>query len=149
MKYRAVICACVALTVLGQPAAAATPIGAQRLDESATASQPAVRIDPPDPQPVVILTTEEIIRDVWSGEPQFIINKAVRTAKRESGPNLKINAQNYCCAGIFQIYFSVHRAMLRDFGVFKNTDLYDPRVNATVALALFHEVGWQPWNGGA
>lgn len=149
MKIRAAICACVALTVVTQPAAAATPIGAQRLDESATASQPAVRLNPPDPQPVVEMTTEEIIRDVWAGEPQFIIEKAVRTAKRESGPNLKVNAQNYCCAGIFQIYFRVHRDWLRDYGVFKNTDLYDPRVNATVALALFHEVKWQPWAGGA
>lgn len=112
----------------------------------ATASAPAVRLNPPPPR---VLSTEEIIREVWAGEVQYVIDKAVRTAKRESGPNLKVDAENYCCYGIFQIYLKVHRDWLADYGVFSKYDLFDPRTNATVALALYHMDKWRPWNGGA
>jgi peptidoglycan hydrolase-like protein with peptidoglycan-binding domain len=133
------------------PDGVAGPLTVARLEAAASTAglAPAVRVDPPDPQPVVVMTTEEIIRDVWAGESQFDIEKAVRTAKRESGPNLKVDAANFCCYGIFQIYFRAHRAWLVNYGVFQPSDLFDPRVNATVALALFHTSGWIPWNGGA
>jgi hypothetical protein len=110
----------------------------------ANVNAPAVRVNPPAPQPSC--DTECIIREVW---PDDLEDKAVRTAKRESGPNLLVTAHNACCYGNFQIYFQAHRAMLADFGVHQPSDLYDPRVNATVAYALYQQVGWQPWNGGA
>jgi hypothetical protein len=110
------------------------------LNAGATASAPATRLNPP----VAPATdTESIIREVW---PDNLEDEAVRIAKRESGPHLKVDAANACCYGIFQIHFRAHRAWLADFGVAKPSDLFDPRVNATVALALYNEVGWSPWN---
>lgn len=112
----------------------------------------AVRLDPPlapavgDPGPsdgdVV-----SIIRDVWSGEPADVVDKAVRTAWRES--NWVPTVRNFCCFGLFQIYYSQHRAWLGDYGVNQASDLFDPRTNATVALALYQAAGWGPWAGGA
>lgn len=107
----------------------------------ATASAPAVRLLPP--VPIVEPTVEEIIRDVW---PDELEDRAVRIAWRES--RFMPSAHNACCFGIFQVYFSMHRAWLADFGVYQPSDLYDPRVNATVALALYEAAGWSPWSQG-
>ena len=117
------------------------------LNLSAQPTVPAVRLNPPAPAPEPVVgndpaSTEQIIREVW---PDNIEDWAVRIAKRESGPNLKVDAANYCCYGIFQIYYSVHRAWLADYGVNQPSDLFDPRVNATVALALYGQVGCRPW----
>lgn len=117
------------------------------LDLSAQATVPAVRLNPPAPAPEPAVgndpsSTEQIIREVW---PDDLEDWAVRIAKRESGPNLKVDAANACCYGIFQVYFLVHRAWLADYGVNQPSDLFDPRVNATVALALYQQVGCRPW----
>lgn len=130
-------------------------VGIQTLDSlglSATASLPAVRVNPPAPQPIAepVGDTESIIRAVW---PDELEDKAVRIAKRESGPDLVVTAHNSCCFGLFQVYFRVHRAWLADYGVFQPSDLYDPFVNATVAYVLYQRAlaaygnGWQPWGG--
>lgn len=117
-----------------------------------SASAPAVRLNPPL-APVLGDSgrsggnVEQIIRDVWGGEPQWVIDKAVRTAWRES--NHVPTVRNYCCFGLFQIYYSQHRAWLGDYGVNQASDLFDPYTNATVALALYHSSGWGPWAGGA
>lgn len=109
---------------------------------------------PPTPDPTADDTpiwspapsdTESIIRDVWSGETADIQDWAVKIAHRESGPNLLVTAHNACCYGIFQIHFRAHRVWLANFGVNQPSDLYDPRVAATVALALFHEARNGPW----
>jgi len=108
-----------------------------RLDEAATAYAPAVRIDPPAPPPCDV---ECIIRDVW---PDQLEDRALRIAWRES--RFVPTARNACCYGLFQIYFTVHRAWLADYGVTSPADLYDPRTNATVAYALYQKAGWAPW----
>lgn len=110
-------------------------------DVPAVVSSPAP-MSAPTPPPSHPESTEAIIRDVW---PDNLEDEAVRIAKRESGPNLKVNAANYCCYGNFQIYFAVHRAWLADYGVNQPSDLFDPRTNATVALALYNTSGWGPW----
>jgi hypothetical protein len=125
-------------------------VGPQTIHSLLTAAEatpaPAHRVDPPAPPPEA-RSVEQIIRDVW---PDNLEDKAVRTAMRESGPNLKVDAANACCYGLFQIYWSVHRRWLAaDFGVQKPSDLFDPEVNARAAYALYQQVGWQPWNGGA
>jgi hypothetical protein len=103
----------------------------------ATASAPATRLNPPAPADCDV---ECIIRDVW---PDDLENEAVRIATRES--RLVPTAANACCHGIFQIHFRAHRAWLGQFGVTQPSDLYDPRTNAIVALALYNEAGWSPW----
>lgn len=85
----------------------------------------------------------QIIRDVW---PDDLEDKAIAIATRES--NLVPAVRNYCCFGLFQIYFSVHNGWLAQIGVTEATQLYDPLVNANAALALyFRSGGWGPWGG--
>lgn len=88
-------------------------------------------------------SVEAIIRDVW---PDDLEDWAVRIATRES--RLVPTVRNYCCYGLFQIYYSVHRGWLSNYGVNSPSDLYDPRVNATVALALYQQTGPSPWSLG-
>ena len=54
--------------------------------------------------------------------------------------------RTYCCFGVFQIYFAVHRGWLAGVGVTAPAQLYDPRVNATAAYTLYLRAGgWGPW----
>ena len=82
----------------------------------------------------------QIIRDVW---PDDLEDEAIRIATRES--NLIPTVRNYCCYGLFQIYYTAHRSWLAGIGVTSAAQLYDPRINATAALALYHNSGWGPW----
>jgi hypothetical protein len=104
-------------------------------------------------QPVIVIpdTTYKrkdivaIIREIWPDEYE---ENALFVAKRESklNPNV-VGGANDCCIGLFQIYFSVHRAWLSNIGVTEPAQLLDPRVNAEAALALFKRNGnsWKPW----
>ncbi len=82
----------------------------------------------------------QIIRDVW---PDDLEDEAIRIATRES--NLIPTVKNYCCYGLFQIYYTAHRTWLASIGITSAAQLYDPRVNATAALALYNKSGWAPW----
>jgi LysM repeat protein len=82
----------------------------------------------------------QIIRDVW---PDDLEDEAIRIATRES--NLIPTVKNYCCYGLFQIYYNVHRTWLATLGITSAAQLFDPRVNATAALALYNRSGWAPW----
>lgn len=44
---------------------------------------------------------------------------------------------NFCCHGLWQIYFDVHKGWLKQFGVTKKEDLHDPMANARAAKYLF------------
>ena len=71
-------------------------------------------------------------------------DEAIRIAIRES--NLKPAARNYCCIGLFQIYFNVHKRWLATIGVTNANQLTDPRVNAYAAVTLWNRAGsWAPW----
>ena len=84
---------------------------------------------------------EAIIRQVW---PDDLEDEAVRIATRES--NLVPTAKNFCCYGLFQIYFSVHKTWLASLGVTQASQLFDPRTNAYVAYAMYLKAGgWGPW----
>ncbi len=98
----------------------------------------------PAPPPVVYTKAQviQIIRDVW---PDNLEDEAIRIATRES--NLVPTAKNYCCYGLFQIYFSVHKSWLAQMGVTSASQLADPRVNALAALVLYNRAGsFAPWN---
>jgi len=110
------------------------------LNTAATATVPAVRLNPPAPPAEPVGDVESIIRSVW---PDDLEDWAVRIATRES--RLVPTAANACCYGLFQIHFRAHRAWLGDYGVNQPSDLFDPRTNATVALALYQETGPGPW----
>jgi hypothetical protein len=82
----------------------------------------------------------QIIRDVW---PDDLEDEAIRIATRES--NLIPTVRNACCYGLFQLFYSAHKSWLAGIGVTSPAQLYDPRVNATAALALYNISGWAPW----
>lgn len=86
---------------------------------------------------------EAIIRSVW---PDDLEDKALAIAWRES--NHQPRERNFCCYGLFQIYFEVHKKWLADLGVNSAEDLYDPTTNAYAALVLYQRSGgWGPWGG--
>ncbi len=86
---------------------------------------------------------EAIIRAVW---PDELEDKALVVANRES--TLQPNVRNYCCFGLFQIYYETHKKWLADLGVQSAEDLYDPQVNAYAAYVLYQRAGgWGPWGG--
>jgi hypothetical protein len=86
---------------------------------------------------------EAIIRQVW---PDDLEDKAIEIAIRES--KLKPTARNWCCSGLFQIYYGVHSKWLKDIGVTSADQLLDPNVNTAAAYALYQRAGsWKPWGG--
>ena len=97
--------------------------------------------------PSTLASPEEVqrlIREIWPAE---LHEKALQVAWRES--NYRANAYNgWCCYGVFQIYWTVHRSWLDDFGINSTADLYDARKNITAAYALYQRAGgWGPWGG--
>jgi LysM domain len=85
---------------------------------------------------------QAIIREVW---PDDLEEQALRVAERES--KFDVTAKNYCCYGLFQIYWSLHRGWLDDLGITSAEQLFDARLNATAALNLYiREGGWGPWS---
>lgn len=84
---------------------------------------------------------EAIIRSVW---PDDLEEEALRIARRES--NLKNNAKNSCCYGLFQINWSAHKSWLAGIGVTSASQLLDPNVNAAAAYTLYQRSGsFRPW----
>ncbi len=82
-----------------------------------------------------------IIRSVW---PDSLEDEAIRIATRES--NLIPTAKNFCCIGLFQIYWNVHRSWLSAAGITSSAMLKDPRVNAYAAYLMYQRSGgWRPW----
>ena len=118
-------------TASPEPAATATTAPAT---PSTLAPQPAyVRVDEQ--------TAQAIIREVW---PDDLEERALTVAFRES--RYDVTARNYCCYGLFQIYWSVHRDWLDDLGITSPEHLFDARLNATAALELYtRSGGWGPW----
>jgi hypothetical protein len=83
---------------------------------------------------------EAIIRSVFPAEEA---DEAVRIARRES--NLVPTVRNWCCYGLFQIYFKMNQKTLAPIGITSAEQLYDPVLNAQAAYAIFQRSGWAPW----
>ena len=97
---------------------------------------------PPAPSPSAA-AVKQIIRNVW---PDELEEKALAIAWRES--NYVATAKNYCCLGLFQIYYSVHKSWLSAMGVTSANQLFDAETNARAAYALYQRAGgWGPWGG--
>jgi hypothetical protein len=104
------------------------------------------------PSPIVVpkTTTKRneviaIIREIWPDEYE---ENALFLAQRESNmlPNV-IGGTKNCCIGLFQIYYSVHKAWLVDIGITESSQLLDARLNTLAAFTLFRRNGksWKPW----
>lgn len=125
-----------AALLLAAPADAVNvPPAMLRIEQPATVYAPAVRVDPPAPCDV-----ECIIASVF---PPDLAPRALRIAWRES--RWVPSARNACCHGLFQIH-RMHLAWLcPELGICAVADLYDPRLNAEAAYALYLRDGWNPW----
>ena len=100
----------------------------------ATTQPPAT--SPPGPEGI-----KQIIRNAW---PDDLEARALEIAYRES--RYVPTAKNFCCYGIFQIYWNVHKSWLADIGITNDQQLYDPATNARAAYALYQRAGgWGPW----
>jgi hypothetical protein len=107
--------------------------------EPPATTEASTTVPPAPPAPAEI---EQIIRAAW---PDDLEEQALRIAWRES--NFNPRAQNFCCSGLFQIYYDVHAGWLADIGVHSVEDLYDPHLNAAAAYALYQRSGgWGPWS---
>jgi hypothetical protein len=115
------------------PATTAPPPTTAPTTRAAPAAPPANRYSKAD--------VEAIIREIW---PADLADEAVRIAKRES--NLVPTVRNWCCFGLFQIYYEMNQKTLSGLGISSAEQLYDPRVNATAAYAMYQRVGWAPWS---
>ncbi len=82
----------------------------------------------------------QIIRDIW---PDNLEDKAIAIATRES--NLTPAVRNYCCFGLFQIYYKVHKSWLATIGITSAEQLYDPKINTYAAYVMYQRSGWGPW----
>ena len=128
------------------PPATTAPATTQPKPTPTQPAPPPGTTSPPVTQPPAPANTytraqaAQIIRDVW---PDDLEDEAIRIATRES--NLSPTVRNSCCYGLFQIYYAAHRTWLAGMGITSAAQLYDPRVNATAALALYNISGWAPW----
>jgi hypothetical protein len=100
-----------------------------------------------EPVPVAIVAAkftptevEQIIRDAW---PDDLEDRAIAIARRES--NLAPRAANFCCYGLFQIYYRWHKSWLTSIGITRARQLLDPKLNALAAYKLYQRNGWGPW----
>ncbi len=113
-----------------------------------TTTVKATKTTRPPPTPTIYPPTrtytaaevEAIIREIW---PDELEEEALRIAYRESHFNPR--AQNYCCYGLFQIYYNVHKLWLAEMGVTSGEQLLDPVVAAKAGLKLYQRNGWGPW----
>lgn len=107
-----------------------------------TTTQPKPTTTVPRQNTYTRAEVQQIIREVWPDDQE---DKAIAIAWRES--NWVPTVRNYCCIGLFQIYWNVHKSWLIPLGVKSSDMLFDPRINATAALALYQRAGgWAPWN---
>lgn len=107
-----------------------------------TTTQPPATV-PPAKQNWTQAEVIAIIRQVW---PDDLEDKAIAIAWRES--NHKPGVRNYCCFGLFQIYWNVHKGWLASMGITSAEQLYHPQANAYAALVLYNRAGgWGPWGG--
>lgn len=94
-----------------------------------------------------IIKSVDASERITTGPEQYIIDKihavfgkdgetAVKVARAESG--LRYNAQNACCAGLFQIH-RIHKAK------YEGENIYDVDTNIRVAYEIFKAQGWGPW----
>ena len=125
---------------------ATAPAGSGASTRPATTAAPTTTpttTSPPRPAAVPQSEAAAIIREVW---PDELEERALEIAWRES--NHRSNVNNFCCYGLFQVYYSVHRSWLASLGIDSAQDLFDPRANAIAAYGLYQRAGgWGPWGG--
>ena len=91
-----------------------------------------------------VAEVKDVIRSIF---PESEWDTAFTIADRES--HFVPTAYNgWCCHGVFQIYWNVHKSWLDDLGITSSSDLYDPLLNVKAAYAIWQRAGnsWSPWS---
>lgn len=123
--------------VVDAPAAPVDPaLAPEEVVTAATSSTPPPRRDPSS---YSVEDIKQLIRSTW---PADQVEMALKVAQRESSYNPR--DENFCCLGIFQIYYEVNQSYVHRFG-YTREDLFDPAANIRVAFALWQDRGWAPW----
>jgi hypothetical protein len=102
--------------------------------------RPAPTPAPPPARTYSAAEVEAIIRQVW---PDALEDHALAIAKRES--KLVPSSRNWCCYGLFAIYYEAGKRLLNSIGVINANQLFDPWVNSRAAVAIYQSAGWDPW----
>ncbi len=126
------------------PSQLPTPTTSPVTTQAPAATTPSTEPTTTSTQPASQSEVQQIIRDVW---PDELEEKALQIAKRES--NFIATAHNgSCCYGVFQLYWSVHKSWLDDYGIYSSSDLFDAGKNIRAAYGLYQRAGgWGPWGG--
>lgn len=109
------------------------------VEEVVTADTSPTPSPPRDPSSYSVEDIKQLIRATW---PADQVEMALKVAQRESSYNPR--DENFCCLGIFQIYYEVNQSYVHRFG-YTREDLFDPAANIRVAFALWQDRGWAPW----
>jgi len=84
---------------------------------------------------------EQIVRDAW---PDQLEADAFYVANRESRWNNL--SQSDCCVGLFQLNWNSHKKWMANHGVTDRNQLFDPVVNARMAVITWQRANsWRPW----
>ena len=126
------------------PSQLSTPTTSPQTTQPPATTTPTTEPTTTAPQPASQSEVQQIIRDVW---PDELEEKALQIARRES--NFVATAHNgTCCYGVFQLYWTVHKSWLDDYGIYSSSDLLDAGKNIRAAYALYERAGgWGPWGG--
>lgn len=95
-------------------------------------SAPATTWAPP---PTNSYSRDQVIRIIREEWPDELEDTAIMIADRES--HLNPSAQNWCCVGLFQMYWNVHKGWLAALGVTDRSQMFDPRTAARAGYALY------------
>jgi LysM repeat protein len=101
----------------------------------------------PSGSPGTNASVDEVKAVIRSIFPESEWDTAFTIADRES--RFVPTAYNgWCCYGVFQIYWNVHKSWLDDLGISSSSDLYDPLLNVKAAYALWQRSGnsWHAWS---
>ena len=94
---------------------------------------------PPRAPPANTYSTAEVETIIRSVFPADQADEAVRVATRES--HLVPTVRNWCCYGLFQIYFKANKTTLAAIGITSAEQLFDPTLNAEAAYLLLPAIG--------
>ena len=117
--------------------------GAPTTDAPATTAAPTTPSGSPGTN-ASVAEVKDVIRSIF---PESEWETAFTIADRES--RFVPTAYNgWCCYGVFQIYWSVHRSWLDDLGIDSSADLFDPLLNVRAAYAIWQRSGntWTAWS---
>ena len=104
-------------------------------------SAPPTTLAPP---PANTYSREQVIRIIREEWPDALEDTAIMIADRES--HLNPSAQNWCCVGLFQIYWDVHDGWLAALGITNRSQMFDPRTSARAGYALYlRSNSFRPW----